>query len=77
MIKNAMMQKIVSIPRANDDPVSYTDGTRPLACVDNAGSIVVTYRGGGLKVSVWHIENLQQFIYKETIDVVKELKAVG
>jgi hypothetical protein len=77
MIKNAMMQKVVSISRTLDDSVAYTEDVKPLACVDNAGSICCTYRGGGLRVSVWVIENLNTVIYKETIDVVKELKAVG
>ena len=77
MVKNFMMQRIVAIPKTNDDPIAFTEGVKPLICIDNAGSTVVTYRGGGLKLSVWTIENLQQFIYKETIDVVKELAAVG
>ena len=58
MVKNFMMQRIVAIPKTNDDPIAFTEGVRPLACVDNAGSMCVTYRGGGLKLSVWTIENL-------------------
>lgn len=77
LIKNGMVQMLVTIPREEEPGNGMTAGVRPLACIDNSGTKVVIFRGGGLKLSVFDIRDRKAFERKDTIDVIKELSATG
>ena len=77
LIKNGMVQILVSIPRDEEPGNGFTAGVRPLACIDNSGTKVVIFRGGGLNLSVFDIKDRKTFERKDTINVIKELAATG
>jgi hypothetical protein len=68
---------LVSIPREEEPGNGFTKGVRPLACIDNSGTKVIVFRGGGLKLSVFNINDRKSFERQDTIDVIKELSATG
>jgi hypothetical protein len=68
---------LCSIPKSEEPGNAYTADVRPVACIDNSGTKVVIFRGGGLKLSVFNIKDRKTFEKKDTIDVLKELSATG
>jgi len=77
LIKNNMVQLLLTIPKDEEPNNGYTAGTKPMACIDNNGTKVVVYRGGGLMLSVFEVKDRKTFERKDTINVIKELAATG
>ena len=67
----------MNIPRDEEPGNGFTAGVRPMSCVDNTGTKVVVFRGGGLNLTVFDIKDRKTFERKDTINVIKELAATG
>jgi len=68
---------LVNIPRDEEPGNGFTAGVKPMSCVDNSGTKVVLFRGGGLNLTVFDIKDRKTFERKDTINVIKELAATG
>ena len=71
----ALIGGIVSIPGSEEDE-SKADKVVPLACVNNTGTLVASYRGK-LHFHIYQLKDQETYLRKDTINLRKEIIANG